>query len=75
MTEQWRTAVYDGIVYEELYKVSNLGRILSLNYNHTGKSGLMTPVENTGGYLQVKLSKNGKYIKTIWGMGYKMENE
>ena len=59
--EQWRTAVYDGEVYEELYKVSNLGKILSLDYNHTGKPGLMNPAEDTKGYLQVKLWKNGEY--------------
>ena len=61
MTEEWRTAVYDGIVYEGLYKVSNLGRILSLNYRNTGKADLMTPFENTKGYLKVQLSKNGEY--------------
>ena len=60
MTEQWRTAVYDGIIYEGLYKVSNLGRILSLNYRNTGKSELMTPVERKDGYFQVYLSKNGE---------------
>ena len=58
MTEQWRTAVYDGIVYEKLYKVSNLGRILSLNYRNTGKPGLMTPRKRKDGYFQVGLSKN-----------------
>ena len=58
--EIWKTAVYDGEVYEGLYKVSNWGRILSLNYRRTGKPELMTPVENTKGYLQVGLSKNGK---------------
>ena len=63
MTEQWRTAVYDGIVYEELYKVSNLGKILSLNYRNTGKPDLMTPVEIPNGYLQVQLCKNGEYKK------------
>ena len=63
MTEQWRTAVYDGIVYEGLYKVSNFGRILSLDYNGTGKPGLMTPVEMPNGYFQVGLSKNGEYKK------------
>ena len=57
--EQWRTAVYDGEVYEGLYKVSNLGKILSLNYRNTGKAELMTPVEDKGGYFQVGLSKNG----------------
>ena len=60
MEEQWKTAVYDNIVYEGLYKVSNLGRILSLDYNHTGKPGLMTPVETTKGYFVVHLCKNRK---------------
>ena len=58
--EQWRTAVYKGEPYED-YKVSNLGKILSLNYNHTGKPDLMNPGEDTDGYLQVQLWKNGKY--------------
>ena len=61
MTEQWRTAVYDDEIYEELYKVSNLGKILSLNYRNTGRAELMTPFENEKGYLQVGLWKNGKY--------------
>ena len=60
MTEQWRTAVYDGEIYEGLYKVSNLGRILSLNYRNTGKAELMTPVEMPNGYFQVGLRKNGE---------------
>ena len=60
MEEQWRTAVYDGEIYEGLYKVSNLGRILSLNYKNTGKAELKTPVANKCGYLTVQLWKNGK---------------
>ena len=60
MTEQWRTAVYDGEVYEGLYKVSNLGKILSLDYRHTGRAELMTPVEIPNGYFQVGLWKNGE---------------
>ena len=63
--EEWRTAVYDGIVYEGLYQVSNLGRILSLNYRNTGKPGLMTPGTNTNGYLQVGLWKNGETKKCL----------
>ena len=59
--EQWRTAVYDGEIYEELYKVSNLGKIMSLNYNHTGKPDLMTPRKRKDGYFQVRLWKNGEY--------------
>ena len=62
MEEQWKTAIYDGIVYEGLYKVSNLGRILSLDYLHTGKPELMTPV-NVKGYLRVELCKNGERKK------------
>lgn len=58
--EQWKTAIYDGIVYEGLYKVSNLGRILSLDYKRTGKTKLRKPVEMPTGYLQVVLSKNGE---------------
>ena len=58
--EVWKTAVYDGEIYEGLYKVSNWGRILSLNYNKTGKPKLRTPVEDKDGYFTVQLSKNGK---------------
>ena len=60
MREEWRTAVYDGILYEGLYKVSNFGRILSLNYRNTGRAELMTPWEDKKGYLIVELCKNGK---------------
>ena len=60
MLEIWRTAIYKGEIYEGLYRVSNLGRILSLDYNHTGKPGLMNPGEDKDGYLKVGLSKNGE---------------
>ena len=61
MLEIWRTAVYKDEIYEGLYKVSNLGRILSLNYKRTGKSKLMNPSEDKDGYLIVELCKNGEY--------------
>ena len=60
ITEQWKTAIIDGIVYEGLYKVSNLGKILSLNYRNTGKAELLNPGTNKDGYLQVCLYKNGE---------------
>ena len=60
MLEIWRTAVYDGEIYEGLYKVSNLGKILSLNYKNTGKAELMNPSDNGQGYLKVNLRKNGE---------------
>ena len=59
MTEEWRTPIYDGETYED-FEVSNLGRIKSLNYGRTGKSELLKLIEIKNGYLQVKLSKNGK---------------
>ena len=65
MTEEWRTAVYKGVIYEGLYKVSNLGKILSLNYRNTGKAELMKPVTNTNGYLQVCLRKNKEEKKCL----------
>ena len=60
MNEIWKTAVYDSEIYEGLYKVSNLGKILSLNYRNTGKPGLMNTGEMPNGYLRVYLSKNGE---------------
>ena len=59
--EIWKTAIYDGIIYEGLYKVSNFGKILSLNYNGTGKAKLLNPSDDTDGYLRVGLWKNGEY--------------
>ena len=58
-TEIWRTPIVNGEPWEN-YQVSNLGRILSLNYNHTGKPKLLKPSYNKQGYLQVQLSKNRK---------------
>ena len=58
--EIWKTAVYDNEIYEGLYKVSNFGRILSLDYLHTGRAELMNPSTSTYGYLKVNLWKNGK---------------
>ena len=65
MNESWKTAVYDGIIYKGLYKVSNWGRILSLNYRNTGKAELMNPGTDTNGYLEVGLSKNGETKKCL----------
>lgn len=46
--------------YEGKYQVSNLGRVRSLNYNHTGEIKLLKQYTNKKGYKQVELSKNGK---------------
>ena len=58
--EIWKTAVYDSEIYEGLYKVSNLGKILSLNYKRTGKLELLKPFQEKNGYLKVILCKNKK---------------
>ena len=57
--EIWRTPINKGETYDN-YKISNLGRLINLNYRGTGKNKLMKPSENSRGYLQVHLSKNGK---------------
>ena len=56
MIEEWR----DIKGYEGKYQVSNLGRVKSLNYNHTKKEKILSDYPNTYGYLYVNLYKNGK---------------
>lgn len=45
--------------YEGIYRVSNLGRVKSLNYKRTGKERILKECANTYGYLFVILCKNG----------------
>lgn len=40
------------------YYVSNLGRVLTLNYNHTCKEKLLKPILNRVGYYQVELCEH-----------------
>ena len=54
--EEWR----DIKGFEGKYMVSNLGRVKSLNYNHTGKEGILKGVDYGYGYLYVSLTKDGK---------------
>lgn len=44
--------------YEGLYQVSNLGRVKSLNYNHTGKEKILMNIKHKTNYLSVTLVKN-----------------
>ena len=57
--EIWRTVIVNGEPYEN-YQVSNFGRILSLNYDHTGKSKLLQPFIDKDGYLSINLWKDKK---------------
>lgn len=66
--EIWKTAVY---IYEnghkevfEKYQVSSLGRVKSLDYNHTGKEGILSTCSYTAKdgttLCRVSLCKNSK---------------
>lgn len=46
--------------FEELYEISNLGRVNSLNYRNYGYSRVLVPKVNNSGRLWVELWKNGK---------------
>ena len=50
--------------YEGLYEVSDMGRVKSLNYNHTGTEKILKPGKNNCGYLHVVLCKDG-HEKTV----------
>lgn len=54
-TEVWK----DIAGYEGKYQVSNLGRVKSLNYMHTGKEGILKAGLDRYGYLTVNLCKDG----------------
>lgn len=51
--------------FEDLYEVSNLGRVKSLNYHLTGKERIIKPFKNKKGYLRVNLFRNGKQKKFL----------
>ena len=51
--------------YEGLYLVSNLGRIMALNFGNKGKCKILKPTCAKSRYKKVGLRKNGK-TKTYW---------
>ena len=50
------------------YKVSNMGRVKSLNYNRTRKEKLLRFSKDKYGYLRVTISKEGVNSHSILGM-------
>lgn len=46
--------------YEGRYMVSSYGRVMSLNYMHTGSARIMVQTIGTDGYCQLLLFKDGK---------------
>lgn len=51
--------------YEGLYKISNFGEIISLNYNHTKKPKKLIPQKYKSGYLFVKIGGKNKSIHRL----------
>ena len=51
--------------YEGYYQVSNLGRVKSLNYNHTSKEKILSPAINKKGYYVVSLSETTYVHKLV----------
>lgn len=56
MVEIWK----DIVGYEGLYQVSNMGRVKSLNYNHTLEERILKNIKSNGYYYRVMLYKNKK---------------
>lgn len=54
--EEWK----DVVGYEGSYKVSNYGRVKSLNYSRTGIANILKPKKQKNGYLYVCLYNKGK---------------
>lgn len=56
LEESWA----DIIGYEGLYKISSMGRVMSLHYKKSNKETdvILKPIKERGGYLTVILSKN-----------------
>lgn len=53
------------------YRVSNLGNVLSLNYNKTGVARLLVPKTRRAGYLVVTLGKdNHRFIHRLVGIAF-----
>lgn len=57
MEEEWK----DVKGYEGYYKVSNYGRVMSLNYQKRGYSQILKPKINNSGYEHYQLHKEGKF--------------
>lgn len=58
MEEIWK----DVKGFEGKYKISNYGRVLSLNYRNTGKKQLLRLSKTIDGYVKVRLQYKGKDI-------------
>lgn len=57
MEEVW----LDIAEFENKYRISNKGQVISLNYNNTGKPKILKPKVNKQGHLEVTLNKHDKH--------------
>ncbi len=55
--EQWKDIIYNGIDYTGLYKISNMGRIMS--FQRWPKGRILNPSVNKRGYVCMRLRHNG----------------
>ena len=64
MVEVWKDIIIEknGVLYDFTgkYQVSNLGRVRSLNYKHTGEIRVLKPGKRKDRYLHVRLYVDGK---------------
>ena len=60
MTEETNEIWKDIPEYENLYQVSSLGRVKSLNYLHTRNEKILKPIKDINGYMKVNLCKENK---------------
>lgn len=60
--------------YEQLYQISNLGRVKSLNYRHTGKEKILKQKTGKDGYCIVGLCQQNKrkfyYVHRLVGQAF-----
>jgi hypothetical protein len=47
--------------FENKYRISSKGQVMSLNYNNTGKPKILKPKVNKQGHLEVTLNKDNKH--------------
>lgn len=61
--ETWKEIWKDIPGYEGLYQVSNMGKIKSMNYRHTGVPGILTPGNTGDGYKFIYIRNSDKKYK------------
>lgn len=61
MLEEWKPVKE----FEGLYEVSNLGRVRALSKRGFERGGILKQRKNTGGYMELRLSKNNQKFNVL----------